>query len=69
VSNDCPFSEAQFKTLKYLPNFPDRFESLAHARQFCAATAGESSVRPPADVAVGVLNLRVVMRCRIGDAG
>jgi len=35
VSND-PFSEGQFKTLKYLPNFPDRFESLAHARQFCA---------------------------------
>jgi putative transposase len=36
VSNDNPFSEAQFKTLKYLPNFPARFESLAHARQFCA---------------------------------
>jgi len=36
VSNDNPFSEGQFKTLKYLPNFPDRFESLAHARQFCA---------------------------------
>jgi transposase InsO family protein len=36
ISNDNPFSEAQFKTLKYLPEFPDRFESLAHARQFCA---------------------------------
>jgi putative transposase len=36
VSNDNPFSEAQFKTLKYLPNFPDHFTSLAHARQFCA---------------------------------
>ena len=31
-----PFSEAQFKTLKYLPNFPKSFASLAHARQFCA---------------------------------
>jgi putative transposase len=36
VSNDNPFSEAQFKTLKYLPEFPDSFVSLAHARQFCA---------------------------------
>jgi transposase InsO family protein len=36
VSNDNPYSEAQFKTMKYLPNFPDHFESLAHARQFTA---------------------------------
>ena len=36
VSNDNPFSEAQFKTLKYLPEFPSSFASLAHARQFCA---------------------------------
>ena len=36
VSNDNPFSEAQFKTLKYLPNFPAAFASLAEARQFCA---------------------------------
>jgi putative transposase len=34
VSNDNPFSEALFKTMKYLPVFPDRFVSLAHARQF-----------------------------------
>ena len=26
VSNDNPFSEAQFKTLKYRPEFPERFE-------------------------------------------
>ncbi|MEU2639589.1 integrase core domain-containing protein, partial [Micromonospora fulviviridis] len=31
-----PYSEAQFKTLKYCPAFPDRFASLEHARQFCA---------------------------------
>ena len=37
VSNDNPFSEAQFKTLKYCPAFPERFEHLAQARQFCAA--------------------------------
>jgi transposase InsO family protein len=34
VSNDNPYSEALFKTMKYLPVFPDRFASLAHARQF-----------------------------------
>ena len=32
VSNDNPFSEAQFRTLKYRPAFPDRFGSLEHAR-------------------------------------
>jgi putative transposase len=36
VSNDNPYSESQFKTMKYLPNFPDHFESLEHARQFLA---------------------------------
>jgi putative transposase len=35
VSNDNPYSEAQFKTLKYAPVFPDRFGSLADARTFC----------------------------------
>ena len=35
VSNDNPFSEAHFKTLKYAPVFPDRFGSLADARAFC----------------------------------
>ena len=32
VSNDNPFSEAQFRTVKYRPEFPGRFGSLAHAR-------------------------------------
>jgi len=32
VSNDNPYSKAQFKTLKYRPDFPDRFGSLEHAR-------------------------------------
>ena len=35
VSNDNPFSEAQFKTLKYRPDFPDRFGSYADAEAFC----------------------------------
>ena len=34
VSNDNPFSEAWFKTLKYAPVFPDRFGSVQHARTF-----------------------------------
>ena len=32
VSNDNPYSESQFKTLKYRPGFPDRFGSIQHAR-------------------------------------
>jgi putative transposase len=35
VSNDNPYSEAQFKTLKYRPDFPDRFGSIQDARAFC----------------------------------
>ena len=34
-SNDNPYSEAQFKTLKYRPEFPDRFGSAQDARGFC----------------------------------
>jgi putative transposase len=33
-SNDNPFSEAQFKTIKYFPTFPKRFASIAAARAF-----------------------------------
>lgn len=35
VSNDNPFSEAQFKTLKYQPQFPKQFGSIEDARTFC----------------------------------
>ncbi len=35
VSNDNPFSEAQFKTMKYCPQFPERFDSIEQARDFC----------------------------------
>jgi putative transposase len=37
VSDDNPFSEAQFKTLKYRPDFPDRFGCILDARGFCRA--------------------------------
>ena len=35
VSNDNPYSEAAFKTLKYCPVFPGNFTSLEEARNFC----------------------------------
>jgi putative transposase len=35
TSTDNPYSEAQFKTLKYRPGFPARFESIEQARAFC----------------------------------
>jgi len=36
VSNDNPYSEAQFKTMKYRPEFPDRFGAIEDARQVCS---------------------------------
>jgi transposase InsO family protein len=35
TSNDNPFSESHFKTLKYQPRFPQRFGSIDDARNFC----------------------------------
>jgi putative transposase len=35
VSNDNPYSEAQFKTMKYCPAFPERFGSPQDGRAFC----------------------------------
>jgi putative transposase len=37
TSNDNPYSEAQFKTLKYCPAFPGCFGSIEDARAFCRA--------------------------------
>lgn len=37
TSNDNPYIEASFKTLKYDPMFPERFGSIQHARQHCEA--------------------------------
>lgn len=34
VSNDNPYSEAHFRTTKYAPDYPERFDSLAHAREW-----------------------------------
>jgi putative transposase len=35
TSSDNPYSEAQFKTLKYRPNFPERFGPIEEPRAFC----------------------------------
>ena len=37
VSNDNPYSEAAFKTLKYCPAFPAKFDNIEDARLFCKA--------------------------------
>ena len=49
VSNDNPYSEAQCKTLKYRPDFPERFGSLedarAHGTDFFAGTTPRTGIR------------------------
>jgi len=35
TSSDNPYSESNFKTLKYRPEFPDRFDEIEHARAHC----------------------------------
>jgi putative transposase len=35
VSDDNPFSESQFKTMKYRPDFPERFGAIEHGRAHC----------------------------------
>lgn len=45
-SNDNPYSEAHFKTLKYRPEFPGRFGSIEDGRAFCQRFF--SLVQPPA---------------------
>jgi putative transposase len=37
TSSDNPYSESNFKTLKYRPQFPARFDSIEHARTHCRA--------------------------------
>ncbi|MCP5110559.1 MAG: transposase family protein [bacterium] len=46
TSNDNPFSEAQFKTMKYHPGYPDRFGSLAAtARRSSPGTTRSTATR------------------------
>jgi putative transposase len=74
VSDDNPFSEAQFKTLKYRPDFPDRFGSIQDSRSFCGAffpwynTEHRHSgigLLTPHDVHHGLADQRVATRARV----
>jgi putative transposase len=77
VSDDNPFSEAHFKTLKYRPDFPDRFgeveDARAHCRDFFLWYNDEHhhvglGMLTPADVHYGRAEQRVVERQRVLDA-
>jgi len=46
VSNDNPFSEAHFKTLKYSPGYPGRFQDIGHARAWIGAFMETYKHRP-----------------------
>jgi putative transposase len=74
VSNDNPFSEAQFKTLKYQPAFPERFGSIQDARAHCQVFFlwynGEHhhsglGLLTPADVHHGLAEQRVAARATV----
>jgi putative transposase len=39
TSNDNPFSESHFKTMKYRPQFPQRFGCIQDAKTFCRASS------------------------------
>src|SRR5437867_11572555 len=74
VSNDNPFSEAQFKTLKYRPAFPDRFGAIQDVRAHCHVffswynTEHHHSglgLLTPADVHHGLAEQRVAARATV----
>lgn len=77
VSDDNPFSEAQFKTLKYHPTFPERFASLEHARAFLREFFAWYNTQhhhdslgllTPHDVHHGLVAERLTNRARVLDA-
>jgi putative transposase len=74
VSNDNPYSEAQFKTLKYRPDFPERFGGIEHARLHCGSffdwynrehRHGGIGLLTPNDVHVGLAAERVAARAQV----
>jgi putative transposase len=77
VSNDNPYSEAAFKTLKYAPDFPERFGSIAGARAFVGPFVDSYNhehrhsgigYHTPASVHFGTATLVREQRARILDA-
>jgi transposase InsO family protein len=77
VSNDNPYSESLFKTLKYGPEFPERFGSLTEARQFMDSFAQWYNhehrhtgigLHTPADVHFGLATAKAADRREVLDA-
>jgi putative transposase len=77
TSNDNPYSESQFKTLKHRPEFPDRFGCLEDAHAFCTRFFGwynqehrHSGIgfHTPADVHYGRAELVQAQRATVLDA-
>jgi putative transposase len=78
VSNDNPYSESLFKTLKYGPEFPERFGSLSDARQFMDTFTNWYNhehrhtgigLHTPADVHFGLATDKAAeRRCVLADA-
>lgn len=77
VSDDNPFSEAQFKTLKYRPDFPGRFDSLGSAVAYHRGFFGwyndehhhdALGLLTPADVHFGRAPVVLAARQRVLDA-
>lgn len=74
VSNDNPYSEAHFKTLKYRPEFPERFGSIEDARAFCRRffdwynrrhRHSGIAMMTPSDVHFGRVEVIVAQRARV----
>ena len=77
VCDDNPFSEAQFKTLKYHPGFPGRFTDMADATRFCRSFVpwyntehrhGGIAMLTPEDVHHGRAAQVLAQRQRVLDA-
>ena len=74
VCDDNPFSEAQFKTLKYHPGFPGRFRGIDHATAHCRSfflwyntehRHGGISMLTPHDVHHGLAQTMIEQRRRV----
>ena len=74
TSTDNPFSEAQFKTMKYRPEFPDRFGCIEHGRGFCGPffgwynnqhRHGSLGLLTPHDVHYGLAEQRLAERAQV----
>ena len=77
TSNDNAFSESQFKTMKYRPTYPRRFDDIAHARRWCSDFFGwynnehrheGIALLTPADVFHGRAGQRLAERARVLQA-